>query len=235
MYQNTAHVYDLIYESRGKDYAAESLVIHELIQERNRGAGTLLDVACGTGGHMRFFQNWYEVTGVDSNPAMLAEARNHLPEAQLVEADMRTFDLGATFDAITCLFSAIGYMRDTDELGAAVGTMAGHLNPGGVLVLDGWIRPDAFQDSNSTHLDVAQSGPVKVARVGRSRRHGSTTILELHHLIATPDGVEHAVDTHEMTLFSPEEYETALRGAGLTSEIVDCPMAERDRYVAMPT
>jgi SAM-dependent methyltransferase len=146
MFQNTAHVYDLIYEASGKDYAAESGLIHELIQQRNPRARTLLDVACGTGGHLRHLREWYAVTGVDSDPAMLAQARRHLPEEPSIEADMRTLLLGRRFDALTCLFSSIGYMRDDHELGQAMVAMTRHLNPGGVLVIDGWVRPDAWLD-----------------------------------------------------------------------------------------
>jgi SAM-dependent methyltransferase len=233
MFSKTAHVYDLIYEASGKDYAAESSVVHRLIQERNSEARSLLDVACGTGGHLRHLQRWYTVTGTDLDPAMLDEARTHLPAAALVEADMRTLRLPATFDAVTCLFSSVGYLRDTGELGAAMAAMARHLNPGGVLVVDGWVRPDAWREGGASHVEVAERGDLKVVRVGRSRRHGDTTLLEMHHLIADDTGIEHVVDRHELRLFSPVEYENALRGAGLVVEVVDSPMEGRDRYLGI--
>jgi SAM-dependent methyltransferase len=232
MFRTTAHVYDLIYEASGKDYGAESIVIHGLVQERNPRARTLLDVACGTGGHLRHLQAWYDVTGVDVDPAMLDEARKHLPGTRLDQADMRTFDLSVRFDAVTCLFSSIGYMKGVEELDAAVAAMARHLDAGGVFVLDGWVRPDAWREGGAAHIEVAESDRVKVARVGRSRRDGVTTVLDMHHLIVTDDGIEYQVDRHELTLFSPEQYEAALRGAGLTFEVVDSPMDGRDRYVA---
>ncbi len=157
MFRNTAHVYDLIYESSGKDYDAESSAIHQLVQERKPGARTLLDVACGTGGYLRHLQRWFVIAGVDSDSTMLEEARKHLPEVPLTAADMRTFRLGATFDAVTCLFSSIGYMQDTQELNTAIRAMAQHLNPGGVLIADGWVRPDAWRDGGYMHVDVAEA------------------------------------------------------------------------------
>ncbi len=232
MFKNTAHLYDLIYEAVGKDYAAESEVIHAIIQERNPAARTLLDVVCGTGGHLRHLRDHYEVTGVDSQSEMLEVASEHLPGVELIEADMRTLALDKRFDAVVCLFSSIGYMRDTTELGAAIGAMAGHLNPGGVLVVDGWVRPDRWRDG-TTHVEVAEGDGVKVARVSRSERDGSAARLEMHHLVATPERIEHLVDLHEMTLFSPVEYEAAFRAAGLSTEVVECPMRDRDRYVGV--
>ena len=117
-----------------------------VVRERNPEASSLLDVACGTGEHLRLVRPAFaHVEGVDVEPDMLAVARAKLPDVVFTEADMRTFDLGRTFDAVTCLFSSVGYMADVGELRAAVARMAAHLAPGGVLVIDGWIRPDAWR------------------------------------------------------------------------------------------
>jgi SAM-dependent methyltransferase len=232
MFRHTAHIYDLIYEAAGKDYAAESSAIRSLIEARNPEARTLLDVACGTGGHLRHLQHHYKVTGVDLDPNMLREARNHLPEIRLVEGDMRTLRIDTRFDAVICLFSSIGCMSDTEELTSAITAMASHLNPGGVLIVDGWVRPDAWRDGGSTGVEVATSKEMKVARVVHSRRDGSATHLEMHHLVATQDGIQHLVDYHDLTLFTPEEYEAAFQAADLVAETVDSPTQGRDRYIA---
>ena len=233
MFGSTAHLYDLIYEAAGKDYAAESAELHELIEARNPSAMSLLDVACGTGAHLAHLRDWYEVAGVDVDPAMLAQARLRLPEAvPLIEADMRSFSLGRRFDAVICLFSSIGYMASAAELQSAVAAMADHLQTGGVLILDGWVRPQEWRDPGTVHVEVAERPEVSVVRVARSRRQGRTTHLEMHHLVATLDGVDHLVDHHTLTLFAPDEYEAALAGAGLDFEVLPSPMPGRDRYVA---
>ncbi|MGH9007404.1 MAG: class I SAM-dependent methyltransferase [Acidimicrobiales bacterium] len=233
MFEATAPLYDLIYAAMGKDYAAESEAVHRLVQGRRPGARTLLDVACGTGGHLRHLRAHYEVVGADLVPAMLEEARGQLGDVELVEADMRTMDLGRRFDAVVCLFSSVGYLRDAAELDQAVGAMARHLSPGGVLVVDGWVRPDAWRDGSPPRVIVADDGGRSIVRVSRSERHGAVTQLEMHHLIATAEAIEHLVDHHEMRLFEPREYEAAFEAAGLPSEVVEGPMPGRDRYVGV--
>ena len=233
MFSETAYLYDLIYAAQGKDYAAESEEVHALVQARRPGARTLLDVACGTGGHLRHLKDHYEVTGVDVDEGMLVEARRHLVDVDLVEGDMRTLRLGARFDAVICLFSAVGFMQGAKELNAAVGAMADHLHPGGVLVVDGWVRPDEWRDDFGPHVELATNDEMKVVRVTRSEREGSTTTLEMHHLVATRDAVEHLVDVHRLTLFTPAEYEAALARAGLSVEVIASPMHGRDRYVGV--
>jgi SAM-dependent methyltransferase len=236
MFRSTAHLYDLIYEAAGKDYAAESADLHDLISARNPTAASLLDVACGTGAHLAHLRAWYDLAGVDVDPAMLAQARRRLPEAvPLVEADMRSFSLGRRFDAVICLFSSIGYMSSVSELESAVAAMAAHLDSGGVLVLDGWVRPEAWREPGTVHVDVVEQPELSVVRVSRSHRDGRVTHLEMHHLVATLDGVDHLVDHHTLTLFAPGEYEAALARAGLAFEVMASPMAGRDRYVATAT
>jgi SAM-dependent methyltransferase len=231
MFRNSAHVYDLIYEASGKDYAAEARDLHQQIKARAPDAVSLLDVACGTGGHLVHLRQWYDVVGVDLDPGMLEVAHGRLPETTLVEADMRTVDIARSFDVVVCLFSSIGYMATTDELDRAVENMARHLNPGGVLIVDGWVRPDAWRDTVSTHVETAASETVKVARCGLARRDGNKTHLEMHHLIATIEGIDHVVDHHDLTLFEPEQYREAFARAGLAVEETNSPMPDRDRYV----
>jgi SAM-dependent methyltransferase len=232
MFRSTAHLYDLIYEAAGKDYALEVVRLRELIGGRSAGAESLLDVACGTGAHLVHLREWYDVAGVDLDPAMLAIARERLPAVELVEADMRTFTLDRRFDVVICLFSSIGYMPSVTDLDTAIANMAAHLEPGGLLIVDGWIRPDAWLDRGSTAIDTAETEDLKVARVARSQRVGTKTRLEMHHLVAGAGGVEYLVDRHELSLFDPEEYEAAFTNAGLRVDVTPSPMPGRDRYVA---
>ena len=142
MYDRSAALYDAIYQGIGKDYAAESAEIIDLIRARRPDASTLLDVACGTGGHLEHLRTVFTVEGLEASPHMAAIARTKLgPGVAVHEDDMRRFDLGRRFDAVTCLFSSIGYLRTPDELTQALTTMARHLVPGGVLVVDPWFFP----------------------------------------------------------------------------------------------
>ncbi|MFL5790254.1 MAG: class I SAM-dependent methyltransferase [Actinomycetota bacterium] len=235
MFERTPHVYDLVYSF--KDYDAEARDLVSLIRERNPGASSLLDVACGTGKHLELLRAEFpDVGGVDLDDGLLAIARERLPDVPLVNADMRTFGLGRTFDVVTCLFSAVGYLRDADELARATGRMAAHLAPGGVLVVDGWVRPDAWWPGTNVTALAETAGDVAVSRVVRSWRDGERTVLDMRYLIATADdGFEQEQELHELTLFTDEEYRAAFVAASLTPEVVRSPMKDRDRYVAVAT
>ena len=236
MFRTTARIYDLIYEAAGKDYVAESAELRQVIESHHPRAASLLDVACGTGGHLRHLLAWYDVAGVDLDHAMLREARDRLtPAVPLVQADMRSFSLRRRFDAIVCLFSSIGYLPSVPDLETAIANMVNHLAPGGVLIIDGWVRPDAWRDPGSVHVVVAETPALRVVRVSRSHREGRRTTLEMHHLVADQQSIQHLVDEHSLTLFAPTEYAAALTRAGLSFHVLASPMADRDRYVAVRT
>jgi cyclopropane fatty-acyl-phospholipid synthase-like methyltransferase len=76
-YSRSASVYDAIYQTgKGKDYAAEAEQVHAVIVERKLSAGMrLLDVGCGTGGHLTPFARHFQVEGLDCSAAMLEIAR----------------------------------------------------------------------------------------------------------------------------------------------------------------
>ena len=100
MFDRSAHLYDLIYGF--KDYEQEAGDLLTVVRERSPEASSLLDVACGTGEHLRLVRPAFaHLEGVDVEPDMLAVARAKLPDVVFTEGDMRSFDLGRTFDAVT--------------------------------------------------------------------------------------------------------------------------------------
>lgn len=215
MYTKSARFYDAIYSF--KDYAAESEQIHVEIQVAKRSPGNrLLDVACGTGQHLVHLVAHYDAEGLDLEPELLSIARQRLPDLTFHEGDMATFELGVTFDAVTCLFSAIGYAGTAKRLQATLRQMSAHLNPGGVALIEPWFTPDAWQ-AGGVHMTVVDQPDLKIARTNISglSGDGKAAIMDMHHLVGTPDGISHFVEHHEIALFRHEEYVAAFESAGL--------------------
>jgi SAM-dependent methyltransferase len=232
VYGKSARIYDLLYTGTGiKNYRAESAELRRIISEASPTAGTLLDVACGTGAHLAELRQWYAVEGVDASPAMLEVARNRVPDIPLHQADMRELDLGRTFDAVICLFSSIGYVTEPSELRPTVQRLADHVGPGGVLILDGWVRPDLWNDDHRAMPEVAADPDMIVVRQSFSRRLGDIAELEMHHLVRTDSGVEYFEETHRLRLAPTAEYVAAVEAAGLKARVIADYMPSRDRIV----
>jgi len=213
MYTKSAAFYDAIYSF--KDYRAEAAQLHALIQRHQRSPGNrLLDVACGTGRHLQALAaHGYRVEGLDLDQNLLAIARERNPAARFHRADMIDFDLGMTFDVVTCLFSSIGYVKSKERMSRAIANMARHLVPGGVLIVEPWFWPGFPLDRiGQISVDLPE---LKLARIVNTQVVGDTYVAHFHYLIGKPDGVDYLVERHELGLFSHEEHRAAFHNAGL--------------------
>jgi len=207
--------YDAIYAVRGKDYEREAEQIHALIQQHKQSPGaTLLDVGCGTASHLSHLRRCYQVEGLDINATMLKVAQAHNPDIPFHQGDMVDFDLGRQFDIVTCLFSGIGYVQTVPRLRQTLRTLARHLLPGGVLIVEPWRSPGDFQPGQIRCVFVDQPD-LKIARMAVTRTDGNLSILDYHYLVATPDGVEYFTEEHKAGLFLPADYLEAFRSSGL--------------------
>jgi ubiquinone/menaquinone biosynthesis C-methylase UbiE len=214
MLSGSEQYYDDIYGGIDKDYAAEAAKIHEFIDKYKQRAGnSLLDVACGTGWHASMLCENYIVEGVDINANMLKVARKKHPGIRFTQGDMRSFDLGRQFDVVTCLFSAIGYMKTKADLQTAVRNMGRHLAPGGVLLIEPWFAPDQWRTGHVSTIRVDKPD-VKIVRMSHSRKRGRLSLIDFEYLIGTSKGIEHIKEEHELGLFTHEEYTNAFTKAG---------------------
>ncbi|WP_051865161.1 class I SAM-dependent methyltransferase [Streptomyces griseus] len=214
-----AEIYDLVHRGRGKDYRVEAEQVADLVRARMPGARSLLDLACGTGQHLRCFAELFsEVAGLELSEPMLAVARARLPRVRCHQGDMRSFDLGRRFDVITCMFGSIGYLATTRELADALRRVARHLSPGGAVVVDPWWFSENFLDGHVS-ADVVTLEGRTVTRVSHSAREGDASRMQVHYLVAdAASGIGHFSETHLISLFSRAQYESAFAAAGLDVE-----------------
>ena len=222
MFTQSQDLYDLLYEAMGKDYSEESSALCQMIEglgvvdSREGATPRLLDVACGTGRHLELLTSFDRV-GIDIEPRMVAIASDRCPGIPMHQGDMRALDverLGGPFDVVTCLFSAIAYMADRDELLKAVHSMAQCLKPGGVLLVEPFLDPEEAEDGYISALNV-DTPSIKITRMNVTRMRGNRMLLDFHYLVAQASGVEHFSESHALTLFTTEEYAGVFEEAGL--------------------
>jgi len=215
MYSRSAQFYDLMYS--GKDYARAADVLRSHIAARVPDATNLLDVGCGTGRHLEHLQSTHAVEGLDLSPDLLAVARDRCPRVPMHEGDMVELDLVRRFDVVTCLFSAIGFVRTPDRLRRAISRMAAHLRPGGLLVVEPWFTPQTYWHGHVV-ADFHDTPHLKLARMYVQGGGDGIYAFDFQFLAADARGVEHLVERHELGLFSDEEYRDAVRASGLRVE-----------------
>lgn len=215
----TAQLYDAVYG--WKDYRAEASRLVDLVDRFvGERARTLLDVACGTGRHLPYLSDRLRITGIDISADQVARAQERLPGAEFHVSDMCDFNLGGTYDVVTCLFSSVAYASTLDRMRAAVDAMARHVAPGGILVLEPWPAPviTAGELPRSTY---AERPDMTVCRMHTMEVIGDVSVIHFHHLVGTAEGIEYFVERHEVGVYTRAEYLDAVTAAGLTASAHD--------------
>lgn len=106
----------------------------DLLEERVAPGADVLDLGCGCGIPVaRRLSPRYAVTGVDLSPVQIERARELVPSATFLCADMSAVDLPAqSFDAVVCLYALIHV--PLAEQPAILRAVATWLRPGGILM-----------------------------------------------------------------------------------------------------
>jgi SAM-dependent methyltransferase len=167
----------------------------------------VLDLCCGSGRHaLPLAARGYTVTGIDRDPAALAEARRQTTgAATFVQGDMR--DLAALapgpFDALICMWQSFGYFDDATNA-AVLRQIAETLRPQGRLILDIYHRAYFAAHQEQRQFD----------REGRAITE--TRRLSGNRLTVTLDyGPDTAPDVFDWQLYAPEELRALAAHFGL--------------------
>jgi ubiquinone/menaquinone biosynthesis C-methylase UbiE len=214
-----ASYYDRIYF--WKPYAAEAEAIKKLISEYKQAKGKdLLDVACGTGKHICYLKDEFHCVGTDLSEPMLVQARKNNPDIVFHRADMIRLNLHKQFDAIICLFSAIGYVRTYANLERTLRNFHSHLKSGGVVIIEPWFTRAAYK-KGAPHMTTYSDDHTKVARLNVSKIRGNLSVLDIYYLIAERnETVRHFVDRHEVGMFEFKRILALMRKTGFQAKFL---------------
>lgn len=132
LYTDLSGYYDLM--CMDIDYPAQSNAIRRLHQIFGNGGTNHLDLACGTGPHVRhFIDAGYASSGLDINQPMLDMAATRCPEARFTLQDMGDFDVDEPQDLITCFLYSIHYSDGIEKLEACIASAYRALKTGGAF------------------------------------------------------------------------------------------------------
>jgi SAM-dependent methyltransferase len=138
-YRSVAAFYDYVVPYRDRPDQAF------YVDAAKESGGAVLEVGCGTGRILiPTARAGFEITGLDLSPHMLAVCRQRLEaeamevrsRVQLVQADMRQFDLSRVFKLVTIPFRPFQHLTTVEDQLACLDCIRLHLAQGGSLVLD---------------------------------------------------------------------------------------------------
>jgi SAM-dependent methyltransferase len=210
LYTDLSGYYDLM--CADIDYQAQSHCIHRLQQLFGNGGVRHLDMACGTGPHIRhFIDAGYASSGLDINQPMLDLAALRCPEARFSLQDMCAFGVDERPDLITCFLYSIHYSASIARLKACVASAHAALNPQGVFCFNA-VDKDRIDNALSVTHGVRHDGSQFSFRSGwHYPGSGERQSLRLCIEKATADETQVWRDEHPMVAVNFAELQALLR------------------------
>lgn len=238
-----ADYYDAFYSE--KDYARESRFVMGLLHEYSElDVESLLDVGCGTGGHMiHFAKAGLRVTGLDASEAMIQKAQEkiaatdrEIPKPWIycpmaVLADIRSFNANRRYDAAVAMFAVTGYLTTNSDLTAMFINIRSHLKTGAYLIFDVWFGPAVYCMKPETRIKELLQEDSKTIRFAIPEIDSLRNVVRVNYTILeirTGQLVSETKEVHEMRFFFLPELEFLLSKADLQLAEV-CPFMERGR------
>ncbi len=219
LYRFLAQYYDHIYG--WKDYLGETTLLVKIIKQYRQSDGrALLDMACGTGGHLKYLVNQFDCTGVDLHSEMLDGAVRKVPSATYIRGDMTNVRCGRLFDVVTCLFSSIAYLKTYDRLVQAFKNFSAHLRPGGIAVIEPWLTQKAYSVGRPG-MAVYDGEKIKIARLTIAKKKGMVSTIDMNYMVAEWNRpVRHFYDRHEMAMYNTRRMLTMMERVGLEAKFI---------------
>ncbi|WP_207388674.1 class I SAM-dependent DNA methyltransferase [Azotobacter chroococcum] len=210
LYNDLSGYYDLM--CADIDYQAQSHCVHRLQQLFGNGGRRHLDLACGTGPHVRhFIDAGYSGSGLDINQPMLDRAVMRCPEAQFSRQDMCAFTVDEPQDLITCFLYSIHYSGGIDRLKACIASAHHALAANGLFCFNAVDKHRIDNASFATHTARHDDGLFRFSSGWNYAGQGERQSLKLRieRSVAGETQVWH--DEHPMVAMSFDELQALLQ------------------------
>ena len=212
-YNKLAKFYDDFY--RFKDYKAEVAYFYKIFKTyKNIQTINLLDVGCGTGGHLKYFLRYFKnIYGLDPNKPMINIAKSKLgSEAKFFVKPIQEFKYKPVFNLITSFNSALNYVVGYDELLKSMKNIYSSLSEKGVAVLQlhNCIDKDFLF---STEANYKNERLIVVGDWQRKTRYGLHSIDFFYHLNSRGKWSAYH-DVHKEYFYRKGEIYKAMKTAG---------------------
>jgi len=179
----------------------------------------VLDIACGSGRHMRAFaRKGARVTGIDLSPVLVKAARGRSSKEGLHVVvccgDMRDMAYREEFDGTTVWFTSLGYFAAVSEDRKAIRRLAAALKPGGWWWID-LANPGYVEANIIPHSRRMIDGVEGRAEVTEERRLVGRRVEKRIHIV---DGLGPRTYLESVRLYRPEEFGPLIKAAGLKTD-----------------
>jgi ubiquinone/menaquinone biosynthesis C-methylase UbiE len=201
IYTDLSGFYDLM--CADIDYRAQSHCVQRLHQLFGSAGNRHLDLACGTGPHVRHLLDaGYKSSGLDINQPMLDRALIRCPEADFSLQDMCHFTVNHQVDLITCFLYSIHYSAEVVRLQACIASIHDALATGGLFCFNAVDKHQIDNGSYASHSVSHADSLFSFSSAWHYAGQGERQSLKLRIEKTTADEAQVWHDEHSMVAVS---------------------------------
>jgi ubiquinone/menaquinone biosynthesis C-methylase UbiE len=227
IYDNFVQYYDLLYP--WKDYETEVEKIKKLVSEYKESEGNkLLEIACGTGGHTQYLQDYFKTLATDINVKSFDVACNKAKNVNFKEVDMMNMDLDEKFDVIVCLSGSVALVKEYKNLRKTIENFSHYLKKGGIVIIEPFFNKEELMDiAESPGLTTYKYDQIEIIRAIDYEFQDNFCITNRHYLIAERrKKIKYFFERIDMGLFESKEFIQSMKDFGLQPYFLkDGPMS----------
>jgi len=228
-----AEYYDLF--NSGKDYSKECDFLELVFKKYSKKpVKSIFDLGCGTGLHDgELSKRGYRITGLDLSREMIDIARGRNPNDEFIVGDMSNFNLNQKFDAVICMFSAMGYLTKNRQIESFFSSVKNHLNIGDLIILDVWNGLGVMNELPTSREKIAKMENLRIVRKSFPDLDSKNHINNVKFLVKVFEKkklIDEYEENHKVRFFFPQELRKYAEDAGF--EILHlCPSFDFDKKV----
>jgi ubiquinone/menaquinone biosynthesis C-methylase UbiE len=201
LYTDLSHYYDLMCAEI--NYHQQSDYVHRLHQIFGNQGKHYLDLACGTGPHVKHFMDFgYHASGLDINKPMLDIAQARCPEAHFSLQDMSNFKPTEPVDLISCFLYSIHYNADLSKLQECIASVYAALTSGGIFCFTAVDKNTIDNRAGIKHAIAHQNSNFSFQSSWHYSGQGDRQTLQLRIEKTTGTQLESWQDKHSMVAIS---------------------------------
>jgi len=218
---NYARYYDIFYSN--KDYKSECDFLENLfLRYSEKRVQTVLDLGCGTGGHvLELARRGYKLVGIDISEGMIEVARQKQKmynlQAEFYLSPMQNFSLDCKFDAVICMFNAINYVVNEDDLERTFKNVYEHLNKNGLFIFDFRNGIPSLREYSPLRISWFKKDDLRILRISENQIEAMEQLFfTTYTCLVFKDQmlIEEIKDKHIVRFMFPREVRFMLKKTG---------------------